>query len=79
MVVEKVWVLQVMPGKRTALSPDSIEEVRDSVTIVIFLIHFASGNFVVTRDGLDFGRGAARHQVSPNHPEFRQNYNSQNE
>ena len=34
---------------------------------------FASGNFAVTRDGLD-SRGAARHRVSPNHPEFQQNY-----
>ena len=40
--------------------------------IVIFLINFASGNFAVTRDGLD-SRGAARHRVSPNHPEFQQN------
>ena len=40
--------------------------------IVIFLIHFTSGKFAVTRDGLD-SRGAARHRVSPNHPEFQQN------
>ena len=38
---------------------------------VIFLIHFASGNFALTRDGLD-SRGAARHRVSPNYPQFQQ-------
>ena len=38
----------------------------------IFLTHSSSGNFAETRDGLD-SRGAARHRVSPNHPEFQQN------
>ena len=32
------------------------------------LIQSSSGNFAETRDGLD-SRGAARHRVSPNHPE----------
>ena len=40
--------------------------------LYIFLIHSSSGNFAETRDGLD-SRGAARHRVSPNHPEFQQN------
>ena len=38
----------------------------------IFLTHSSSGNFAETRDGLD-SRGAASHQMSPNHPEFQQN------
>ena len=45
----------------------------NDVSIVIFLIHFGRGNFAATRDGLG-SRGAARHRVSPNHPEFQQNY-----
>ena len=44
----------------------------DLMILVIFLIHFASDNFAVTRDGLD-SRGAARHRVSLNHPEFQKN------
>jgi len=40
-----------------------------SLKMYIFLIHSSSGNFAETRDGLD-SRGAARHRVSPNHPEF---------
>ena len=47
--------------------------IENIVTILVFfLIHSASGNFAETRDGLD-SRGAARHRVSPNHPEFQQN------
>ncbi len=38
----------------------------------IFLIHSSSGNFAETMDGV-VSRGAARHRVSPNHPEFQQN------
>ena len=38
----------------------------------IFSSHSSSGNFAETRDGLD-SRGADRHRVSPNHPEFHQN------
>ena len=45
---------------------------KSRATVVIFLIHFASGIFALMRDGLD-SRGAARHRVSPNHPEFQQN------